>query len=137
MNFQPIYTALVAHQWLIAGALVVPFLVALMKQGWVTRWLAAKLPATALPYVALALGVLTVGSTDVLAGKAWQQAVFDGLAAGVLAVFAHQTVVEGARDGKEIIPAKKPAVPPPGQGDTQPTDARASVDSPENPIIPS
>jgi hypothetical protein len=111
MDFQPIYAALIAHDWLVAGALVVPLLVALFKQGWVTRWLAAKLPATALPYLALGLGMLTVGSADVLAGKTWQQALFDGLGAGVLAVFAHQTVIEGARDGKEIIPEKKPAEP--------------------------
>jgi hypothetical protein len=126
MNFQPIYAALLAHQWLIAGALVVPFIVAAMKQGWVTRWLAVHLPPAALPWLAVGLGALTVGSADVLAGKAWQQAVFDGLAAGVLAVFAHQTVVEGARSGKEIIPEKKPATP------ASPTDS-----SPTNPGIPS
>ena len=126
MNFQPIYAALLAHDWLVAGALVVPLLVALFKQGWVTQWLAAHLPATALPYLALGLGMLTVGSADVLAGKTWQQALFDGLGAGVLAVFAHQTVIEGARDGKEIIPEKKPATP------AAPVDS-----SPTNPGVPS
>ena len=114
MDFQPIYAALIAHQWLIAGALIAGALVALMKQGWASQWLAAKLPAAALPYVALALGVLSVGSADILAGKTWQQALFDGLSAGVLAVFGHETIVEGIRGGKEIVPEKK-ASPPAGK----------------------
>src|SRR5690242_14582097 len=106
MDPNSILAALSAHRWLLAGALVVPTLIAVAKQR--SLWIAAHVPAWALPYGAVVVGVLTVGSADIVAGKTWQQALFDGISAGVLAVFAHQTVVEGARGGKEIIPKKAP-----------------------------
>lgn len=103
---QTIVAALFAHQWLLLGALTTPLIVAALKQR--SLWIAAHVPAWAIPWCAVGVGVLSVGSADVVAGKSWRQALFDGLASGVLAVFAHQTVVEGARKGKELIPAKAP-----------------------------
>lgn len=107
---QTILAALQAHQWLVLGGIGISLTIAVVKQR--SLWFAAHVPAWALPWMAVGLGVLGVGSTDLIAGKTWRQALFDGLASGVLAVFAHQTVVEGARGGKEIIPAKVPPESP-------------------------
>jgi hypothetical protein len=101
----PLLAALKDHRYAFAGAVLVNVLVTVAKQGWFSNAVASKLPARYLPFVAVGLGVLSVSSTEVIAGMPWTQALFDGLAAGVTAVFGHQAVVEASRNGKEVVPA--------------------------------
>lgn len=116
IDFQPFLDALTAHNYVLFGALFVGFLVALMKQGWASRWLATKLPAAGLPYLSVVLGSLLVSSAEVVAGKPVKMALVHGFLAGIMAIFGHEVVIEGARGGKEIVPARGvgdgPKVPP-------------------------
>lgn len=118
MDISPIINALLAHNWVIVGALFVGLVVALTKQGWFGTWIQDKIPARYLPIYAMGVGVLSLMGSEVLAGKTWQQALMDGFSAAFLAVVGHQTVIEGVRDGKELVPYKLPplAVKPQNSG---------------------
>jgi hypothetical protein len=109
-----LWAALQSHAYLMAGAIGTNLLVTLAKQGWFSTWLANKLPSRYLPFVALVVGVLGTSSAELIAGAPWQRALLDGLMAAATAVFTHQAIVEGARNGKEIIPEKRvvPVIPP-------------------------
>ena len=113
MNIQPIIAAFQAHQWVLFGALVVGGFIAFAKQGWFSAWVQSKMPSAAIPYYAMGLGVLAMMATDLSTGKTWQQAITDGLMAGMTAVFGHQLLIESARGGKEIVPTAKWAKPAP------------------------
>jgi hypothetical protein len=99
-------SALHGNHWILAGAVIVWVLVAALKQGWAGPWIAKRLPPSALPYVAVALGVIGLSAAEVISGKPLSQAVIDGVQSGILAVFGHETVIEGIRSGKEIVPEK-------------------------------
>jgi|SRR5882672_1297511 len=107
-----------AHAWPLVGAIVTMWLIMLAKQGWLSTWVASRLPARYLPWIAVVLGVLGTSSTEIIAGKPWVAAVVDGLMSGIGAVFGHQAFVESARGGKEIVPptqkvAVARSIPPP------------------------
>jgi hypothetical protein len=101
----PLLAALKDHRFAFAGAVLVNVLVTVAKQGWFSNAVASKLPARYIPFVAVGLGVLGVSSAEVVAGLPWSQALFDGLAAGVTAVFGHQAIVEAGRNGREVVPS--------------------------------
>lgn len=119
MNLIALLAALHGKQWILVGAILVGGLIALLKQGWASAWLAKKLPPAALPYVAVVLGAVGLGAAEVIAGKPLAQALIDGISAGVLSVFGHETIVEGIRSGKEIVPEKKTAFLDPPTPPTQ------------------
>lgn len=104
INVQPIMDAATGKHWLLLGALLVGAIVALAKQGWLSTWLATKLSPKALPWVALGLSITGTMSVEIVQGKTWQQAITDGAIIAFAAVFGHQAVIEGARNGKEIVP---------------------------------
>jgi hypothetical protein len=106
MNLQPFIKAYQAHQYMLLGALLVGGLVAFSKQGWFSAWLDKKLTPRLIPYYALLVSLLTVGSTDIVSGKSWQQAAQDVLGALVLAIAGHQLVIESLFSGREIVPQK-------------------------------
>ena len=113
LDTQAFVSALAQHKWMLAGATGIYLLVAFLKQGWAGAWLQSLLPPRAIPFVAPGLGVLAVASAEMVGGTTWPTALLDGVGAGVLAVFGHQAIVEGARNGKEIVPEKLPVPPPP------------------------
>jgi hypothetical protein len=119
LDVGPLIDALVGLKWSAAGAIAIGLVVALAKQGWFSQFIASKLPPVAIPYVAVVLGSLGMVSTQVLAGKPWLPALGAGILAGVLSVFGHETLIEGVRKGKEIIPeyvkkvAPTPTIPAP------------------------
>jgi len=98
-----------AH-YVLGGALLVTALVTAAKQGYLSTKLAMWLPPSALPWVAIGLGVLGTTSTELTQGIAFWSAVRDGVLAGISAVFTHQTVIEGMRRGKEIVPETRAKV---------------------------
>lgn len=104
MDLSPLLDALAAHNYLMVVALLVATLVGLAKSGWMSAWLASKLPAIARPWVALALGALGTMSAAVVAGGDIKKALLDGLMAALAAIAGHELVVESARGGREVVP---------------------------------
>jgi len=113
-TLQLLLAAVLAHRWLVAGAMLVGLAVAVLKQGWAGAWLAAKLPAWSRPWVAVALGVAGAMATELQSGAPWSKVLADGLAIAMAAVFGHQVVVEGMRGGRELLPKApwSPVAPP-------------------------
>jgi hypothetical protein len=111
MDFAPLFAAISSHQWAIVAALAINLLIALQKQSWIGPLL-AKIPASVLPFEAMALGMLGVVSTDLLAGKPWQASILAGLAAGFASIAGHQMVVESLRKGVELVPSAPWHEPP-------------------------
>lgn len=103
-NIAAIFQALQAHTYSLGLALLVALLVSLAKQGWLSSKLANALPSKALPYVAVGLSGLGTWAAEVEAGTSWSVAIVDALKIAGAAVFLHQTVVEGMRGGREVIP---------------------------------
>lgn len=107
MDISAVLAAFAGKQWVLLVALLVGGLVAAAKQGWLSTWLADKLPKPALPYLATALSMLGVAASEVIGGQSLNRALIDGIQAGMLAVFGHEAIIESLRKGKEIIPEKK------------------------------
>lgn len=131
-DLQPFLDALTAKNYVLFGALAVGLLVALMKQGWLSRALAEKLPAKALPVLSVALGALGVSAAEIAAGKPAKLALVHGVLSGVLAVFGHELVVEGARGGAEFVPERAPE-PPKGGGGGPYREPAEPAKEPESP----
>jgi hypothetical protein len=90
-------SAFAGKQWILLTAMLVGCVVA------------KKLPPQALPLLAMGLSVLSLTSAEIIAGINWQKALVDGVVAGFMAVYGHQTIVEGVRKGVEILPPKQGA----------------------------
>ncbi len=108
MDISSFWAALQNRQWSIVAAFVVWLAIALAKQGWASAWLASKLPSALLPYLAVLLSIGGLYATEVTTGTPWVKALTDGILAGLGAVFFHETIVEGLRGGKEVVPARAP-----------------------------
>jgi len=107
LDVNAIIAAIAMHRWVLVGALVVGALVATCKQGWLGTKLQSQLPPRWIPFLAPIYAALTVGPTEIVAGKTWQVAVSDSesaLVAGLIAVLGHQVFIEALRGGKEVIP---------------------------------
>jgi hypothetical protein len=125
------------HAWILFIALLVGALLALIKQGWLGAWLKAKIPSRYIPLYALALSELGLMSADIIGGKTWQQALQDGFAAAMLAVFGHETLIEMVRNGKEIVPAYKatPSTPSTPKNDSNANTLPPANTPPEGPVM--
>jgi hypothetical protein len=109
VDFNSLLEAASQHRWVLVGAIVVGAIVATVKQGWAGTKLQAQLPPRWIPFLAPLYAALTVGPTEIVAGKSWQVSASDSVAAlvsGLLAVLGHEIVVEALRGGKELIPNK-------------------------------
>jgi hypothetical protein len=118
----PFVEALKSHSWPLAAAIPIAFLISLTKTGWLSVWLAERIPPWARPWLAVVLGAGALSTAAIIAGTDWRVALVQGVEAGFAAVFAHQVVVANPRAGKELVPqtakmtaAHGPAltVPPP------------------------
>jgi hypothetical protein len=107
MDIQPFILAWHDKQWVLFGALIVGGLITLTKQGYLSTWLAQNIPPRYQPSLAIFLGIGTLMVADIQGGKTWQQAVIDGLFAGLTAIAGHETVIQQLRAGKELIPQTK------------------------------
>ena len=106
-TFDDLLQAVAGHAWIVAAGVGVYLLVALAKQGWLSTWLAKKVPSAYQPLFALLL--TQVGAISLAAAQKQPilPAVFQALEAVGIAVLTHQVVIEGARSGKELVPARK------------------------------
>lgn len=91
---------LYAHKWVPIAAIVIGLLVRLQKTGKLP--LLDKIPPNYRSWLALGLGLVSGVLDRVVQGTHWLTAILDGLLAGVLAITAHDTLIEGLRSGKEI-----------------------------------
>lgn len=92
---------LAAHKWVPASALVVGFLVWLQKKGKLPGF--NSIPPNYRPFLALGLGILSgVLNKIAVDSKTWLVAILDGVLSAIIAISAHDTLIEGLRNGKEI-----------------------------------
>ncbi len=94
-----ISTLIVQHKYLALLALIIGFVVRLLKSDTV-------LPVTVSPklrgWVAVLLGAIG-GIVEHLAnGTPWREALASGITAGVLSIVGHELLVESLRGGKEV-----------------------------------
>jgi hypothetical protein len=110
LDLNAILAAIAAKAWVLLVALVVFAVVGAAKQGWLSAWLARKLPAKLLPYLAMTLSFLGTVASAIIAGQRLSAAFGAGFAALPWATLLHEVVVEGWLGGREPIPEKKLAV---------------------------
>jgi amino acid transporter len=106
-TFDDLLRAVAGHAWTVAAGVGVYLFVALAKQGWLSDWISKKVPTAYQPVFALLL--TQVGAVSLAAAQRSPilPAVFQALEAVAIAVFTHQVVIEGARKGKELVPATR------------------------------
>lgn len=88
--------------WPVLGALVIGFIVRLLKSANVPAPF-DRIPPKARPVVAVALGGLQGALQAALTSTPWQTTLVNGLVAGLLAVFGHDVLIEWLRAGKEPL----------------------------------
>lgn len=93
-----------------AGALV-HLAIRALKSERVPPWL-ARIPVAWRPRLAVLLGALLGALDHVVGGQPWLSAIGGGLAAGALAIAAHELGIESLRDGREIGEPKDEGPPP-------------------------
>lgn len=136
LDFNAIASAFSHHEWVLLGALLIYGLTTLAKQGWLGAWLQRVIPKRYIPLIAPTLGVLGLTTSEIIGHTPWPQAIFDGLSAGVLAVFGHETIVESARGGKEIVPQRAGRRPPANGKEDGAVDVRiSSAPPPRNELM--
>jgi len=106
-SFNDLILALSGHHWTILFGIGLFLLVGFAKQGWLSAWLASKVPTGYQPLLALVLSLLALAGSQIAAGAAVVPAILQALEAAAMAVFTHQVIVEGVRKGKELVPATK------------------------------
>ena len=115
MDINPILQAIAAHQWEVLGGLFVGAIVATAKQGWLGTWVQSKLPARYIPFLAPTYAALAVLAADLIANKSIaviEQTVGAAVVSGIISVFGHELLIEGIRNGKELVPLRAPPTPP-------------------------
>lgn len=98
--------------WPVVGGAIIGMIVRLLKSERVPTPF-DKIPPKLRPLFALALGALQAPIETIVSGTPWPTALVNGLLAAAFAVFAHQTVIEGLRDGKEVLQGTAPVEVPP------------------------
>jgi hypothetical protein len=115
MDFNQLLSMIAAHQWEAVGGLVIAAIVGTAKQGWLGAKIQALLPSRYIPFLTPVYAVLLAESAALIAGDNLSQCLSvagQAIASAVVATFGHELIIEGARNGKEIIPEKVPAPTP-------------------------
>lgn len=96
---EPSADVMAAGGWIVVAALLVGFVVRLLKADKLNAWLedmgAPAIPKWALPFVALGLGAVSGALEAVASGRSWRDAAlsaFYGLLSGALAIAGNETV---------------------------------------------
>lgn len=99
-DLNQLWQLLQAHAWIPLAALLVHVLIRFEKAN---PWVDSRVPARWRPLVALILGQAAAVIDALTQGTKWPLAVAGGLLATLSAVFAHDFVIEGMRDGREFF----------------------------------
>jgi hypothetical protein len=99
--------------WTALAALVISVLVRVSKSDAAVSWCPVNVPPRMRAAGAIVLGFASGIAAGLANGGRWPAAMAGGLVAGMLAITAHEVVVEGFRDGRDIgIPKGDPAEGP-------------------------
>jgi hypothetical protein len=115
MDFNQLLEMLAAHQWEAVGGLAVGSLVATAKQGWLGTKIQAFLPSRFIPFLAPLYAVLGVVAADLVLQRSGVQILSDAgtaVMSAFAAVLGHQVLIEGVRNGAELVPRRAPSEPP-------------------------
>jgi hypothetical protein len=85
LDINALFTALLAHSWLLAIALVFAALASLARQR--IAWIDSKVPPSVVPAVAIVLTFVTTASADIIAGQGWTLALADAAKAAFAGLF--------------------------------------------------
>lgn len=96
---EKLFELIAQHNWVAVAALVIGFLIRLLKSD--TK-LPVTLPAGVRPWLALVLGAGAGVLEHVMSGMSWGEALTGGLIAALTAIAGHDTLVEGLRGGREV-----------------------------------
>lgn len=124
MDPKPYLDLIAKHEWVGLAALVIGLIVRLLKED--TRFPPFALPARWRPLLAMGLGLASGVLQAVATGTPWRDAIVGGIVSGALAIAGHGTVVESARNGKDI----------PMPGLTKPPAAKGEPPTPLDPSVP-
>jgi hypothetical protein len=102
--------------WVPLASLVIVILVRLSKTDTAVAWFPVNLQPRIRGAAALVLGFAAGIAKGLASGGGWPAALTGGLVAGMLAITAHEVVVEGIREGRDIGSPKTPAMFP-GEGE--------------------
>lgn len=106
--------ALASHAWIAAAAIVIGFLVRLLKGDTPLPFVPAKYR----PFLALGFGVVAGALNALVAGTAWPIAVGQGLVAAMTAMAGHDSIVESLRGGIEFFSNRSTGVRKPPSSTT-------------------
>ena len=109
-----------AHSWIALAALVIGFLVRLVRDDSTVAWFPITIPARWRPLIALGLGIVS-GILNALVAKVdWPSAIVGGVVSAVTAMGGHAVVINALRNGRELgekkAEAKAPGSGRPGSG---------------------
>jgi hypothetical protein len=107
MDINALAAALAGKHWILVVALLVFAFVGAAKQGWLSLWIAQQLSPKMLPYIAMSLSFLGLVAGEVIAGKALEPALVDGLLSLPWASLLHELAIEGVRSGRELFPSRQ------------------------------
>lgn len=125
MNPSDLITMIERRAWVPLAALVVGFLVRLLKSD--TK-LPITIPGVYRMWVAFGLGVVSGVLEHVATGVSWTSAIVGGLVSAAFAALGHDALIGSLRAGRELAvpglmlpgappaPGKPPTVPPTGPG---------------------
>jgi hypothetical protein len=100
--------------WVPMAALMINVLVRVSKTDQAVRWFPVNLQPRIRGAAALVLGAASGIVAGLAGGGHWPAALAGGLVAGMLAITAHEVVIEGFRDGRDIGSPKPPTMFPDG-----------------------
>lgn len=127
MDPKPFLDLIAKHQWVGLAALVIGFVVRLLKED--SRFPPFALPARWRPLLAMGLGVVSGILQAVSTGTPWRDAILGGLVSAFVAIAGHDAIVGSLRDGKDV--------PLPGLTKVPLRDAKGPKAEPPTPIDPS
>ena len=102
LDLNQFVSLLLSHSWIALAALMIGAIVAVLKGSTPLP----EIPAKYRPWLALGLGVVAGVLKSVSTGTPIAQAILSGLEAGMTAIVGHETLIESARGGKELIPSR-------------------------------
>jgi hypothetical protein len=98
--------------WVALAALVINVLVRVSKSD--VAWVPVNVPPRLRAAGAIVLGFAAGIVAGFASGGRWPAALAGGLVAGMLSITAHEVVIEGFRDGRDIGSPKPPTMFPDG-----------------------
>lgn len=98
--------------WIPLAAVVIGLFVRLTKSDRFAAWFPLNVPPQGRAALALALGLVAGVISEFAKSGNWKSAVIGALLAGLMPIAAHDIVIEGRRNGRELGEPKRRLAPP-------------------------